>query len=676
MIGHFPDPFPDEVLYSACARYSDHVQYPNKVSYFQELFGDKGVNAVVDLPCRLGYLANNLPSWRIYTLEVLIDCYTLLPLYSPFLPEERLSLIREQMNTGSGKAIHRRTGITSSSVPRPLWLRYCPVCIETDRAEHGEAYWHRLHQAPGVEVCPLHATFLENSTIPIQSSFTSKAFVSAEQTIKAAASPRPAASSPYHKILMEIALDVSYLLNHPIVSPGTHFFREQYLALLASSGFMNASGLIRTIELLQAFMDYYPQELLALLHCEINQTQNKQNNWLATMPYLHRKSRHPLRHLLLIRFLGSTVEAFFHHPLANPKETSSNNVTSKRASVADPVARKRSGYIPKGPESFRNGSWPCLNPTCEYYRELHISVCQVNERSEKGRPVGRFTCDCGFSYSRTGPDRLPEDAFRRDKILSYGHIWEIKLRELWTDSAASLRKISRQLGVSLDAVNRQATRLGLPVPRNSPWPNRTGKPRKSITKPITWYRTQWLTLLNKEPGSGISNPRRRLPGVYSWLLRHDREWLVAHRPLHRPPGRPKSLTQKYPRRSKRPRPQKDIEGLDAQTAESIRIVASKLINNPNPPERISFRKLSIHIPQVNQLKYQLDRMPLAAQALQEAIESREAFAVRRIWWVVERYRRENIFPTRSQLMVRASVYGVADKPQVKQAIDSALETLS
>ncbi len=69
-------------------------------------------------------------------------------------------------------------------------------------------------------------------------------------------------------------------------------------------------------------------------------------------------------------------------------------------------------------------------------------------------------------------------------------------------------------------------------------------------------------------------------------------------------------------------------------------------------------------------------MPLAAQALQEAIESREAFAVRRIWWVVERYRRENIFPTRSQLMVRASVYGVADKPQVKQAIDSALETLS
>src|SRR5437660_1954205 len=158
MIGHFPDPFPDEVLYSTCARYCDHVQYPNKESYFQELFGDKGVNAVIDLPCHLGYLANNLPSRDIYTLDVLIDCYTLLPLYSPFLPEERLSLIREQMNTGSGKAIHRRMGITSSTVSRPLWLRYCSVCIEADRAVHGEAYWHRLHQAPGVEVWTLHAT--------------------------------------------------------------------------------------------------------------------------------------------------------------------------------------------------------------------------------------------------------------------------------------------------------------------------------------------------------------------------------------------------------------------------------------------------------------------------------------------------------------------------------------
>ena len=56
MIGHFPDPLPDEVLYSVCARYSDHVRYSNNEYIFRELFGDKNFAAVVDLPCHLEYL--------------------------------------------------------------------------------------------------------------------------------------------------------------------------------------------------------------------------------------------------------------------------------------------------------------------------------------------------------------------------------------------------------------------------------------------------------------------------------------------------------------------------------------------------------------------------------------------------------------------------------------------
>jgi len=30
MIGFFPDPFTDELLYSVCARYSDYMRYPSK----------------------------------------------------------------------------------------------------------------------------------------------------------------------------------------------------------------------------------------------------------------------------------------------------------------------------------------------------------------------------------------------------------------------------------------------------------------------------------------------------------------------------------------------------------------------------------------------------------------------------------------------------------------------
>lgn len=647
MIGHFPDPWPDEVLYSVCARYSDHVRYSNNEYIFRELFGDKSVGAVIDLPCHLEYLINNLPHEHEYTVDFLIAQHTLLPFYSPFLPLEQLSIIREQMIKGNGRGIHRRTGITGFSVPRPLWLRYCPVCIKTDRAEVGEAYWHRLHQAPGVEICPVHATFLENSTVRVQIAFTSKAFFSAEQALKTIALPRTAVGSPFYQIFMKLALDISYLLNHSIVSPGSHFFREQYFSLLANHG-LTAGGLIRSTHLLQAFMDYYPQELLTLLHCEIHQIQKITNNWLARLATVDRTSKysqHPLHHLLLLHLLDSTVETFF---------------------------LERTDY----PKPFGNGPWPCLNPVCEHYRELHILSCQI-KRNEKNRPSGRFTCDCGFSYCRIGPDHSPEDVSRRDKILSYGFLWETKLRELWLEPTVSLNEISRRLGVSNGTLYRQAARLELPVPRYSPYPIRMDKPVKRRTKDISWYRDQWLALLDEMPEAGISVLRRKLPSVYSWLKHHDQEWLLTHRPSSKLSNEPQPQMQQPLGHLKKSLPKhSDKINRDAQTAEAIRATAYQLINNPGPPERISLRRISKYVPQAIYLKHHSDKAPLTARALQDVIETREAFALRRIWRWVECYRRENILPTRSQLIDQANVGPIAGNPQVKQAIDAALEALS
>ncbi|HEY9707490.1 MAG TPA: TniQ family protein, partial [Oculatellaceae cyanobacterium] len=95
MIPCFPVPLPDELLYSLIARYSDRMQYPDKQSLHQELFADKNATAVVDLPSHLSHLLGVLPPVHGYTVERLIDEHTLLPFYSPFLPTERVNLIRE-----------------------------------------------------------------------------------------------------------------------------------------------------------------------------------------------------------------------------------------------------------------------------------------------------------------------------------------------------------------------------------------------------------------------------------------------------------------------------------------------------------------------------------------------------------------------------------------------------
>jgi TniQ protein len=201
MIEHLPDPHPDEILYSVWARYSDQVRSPSKQDVFRELLGSVARSAVVELPCRLGYFVDHLPFGHHYTVDWFIDHHTLLPFYSPFMPPERLMRVREIMIQGRATApLHLMIGVVTKKTASPPWLRYCPECVEHDRKLFGECYWHRLHQVVGVEICPLHKTFLENSTVRTRGPHAAREFISAERTIQAVL-PRKAVSSPFYNIL-------------------------------------------------------------------------------------------------------------------------------------------------------------------------------------------------------------------------------------------------------------------------------------------------------------------------------------------------------------------------------------------------------------------------------------------------------------------------------------------
>jgi hypothetical protein len=163
MICVFPDPYPDELLYSVCARYSALMGYPNKITATSDFFGGTGVAAVVDLPNRLDYLINALPPGHLYSVDELIHRHTHYPFYAPFLPRDRALLVRDTMRSGGNNRVAERIGISADRLKMPTHLRFCPSCAQQDKARFGETYWHRIHQVPGVEVCPHHATFLEHS---------------------------------------------------------------------------------------------------------------------------------------------------------------------------------------------------------------------------------------------------------------------------------------------------------------------------------------------------------------------------------------------------------------------------------------------------------------------------------------------------------------------------------
>src|SRR5437764_11113955 len=103
VLGFFPDPYPDELIYSACARYSDRMRFPSKSCAVREWFG-KNATAVVDLPGRLRILISQLPPGHHYNLDRLLEKHTLLPFYSPFIPPKRLQDAKQDMqNPGANR---------------------------------------------------------------------------------------------------------------------------------------------------------------------------------------------------------------------------------------------------------------------------------------------------------------------------------------------------------------------------------------------------------------------------------------------------------------------------------------------------------------------------------------------------------------------------------------------
>jgi hypothetical protein len=68
-------------------------------------------------------------------------------------------------------------------------------------------------------------------------------------------------------------------------------------------------------------------------------------------------------------------------------------------------------------------------------------------------------------------------------------------------------------------------------------------------------------------------------------------------------------------------------------------------------------------------------MPLTAQIFVSVIETREEYAVRRVFWATELYCQENVLPSEWQLVQRASVYNLRTNTEVRRAIEIAINTI-
>jgi hypothetical protein len=270
-------PFPDELMYSMVARIRWLSPLGGLSNMAEIHFGGLAGTGVMDLTPKLGELHRT--AGHDCDPLTFIRNHTLLPFYAPFLTPKNLGGIEDRLKNGSAADVHILAGLTNSSIPRPKYMRFCPSCAAAERAQTGEAYWHRLHQVSGVSVCPIHSVFLRASNIEMSYRSSRPQLYAAEDEIKDTDLEAVDLTKSDHQVLVRIAKAAESLLNNAFATEGYDKLRERYQLLANQNGYLTVGGRVRVTKLLEDFRSKYSATLLNNLWS----LPSDMNSWIGLM---------------------------------------------------------------------------------------------------------------------------------------------------------------------------------------------------------------------------------------------------------------------------------------------------------------------------------------------------------------------------------------------------------
>ncbi|WP_138471790.1 TnsD family Tn7-like transposition protein [Poseidonocella sp. HB161398] len=289
MLTYFPAQLPDELLYSRLARYHRHSCSVSAKQTLDDLFGDRSVRASVDLQCHLRALSRRMPPTVREYPHALVRA-TLFGFHAAYQPKAIVDAARRAMIDGPAAGLHARLGIAAGLRLPPARLRWCPDCADEARARHGEAYWHRSHQLPGVLVCPDHGSALVAARMPEKHSQHDFVAASRETCVQPTDNPaewREAGTD----LLGEIARKAVRILDRPVRFADFAAIGLHCRSRLIEAGLAGPSGRIRIDRLTEAAGN-------ALLPLQPIYPAAGRTDWLVAMGRKHRHAFSALQHIL------------------------------------------------------------------------------------------------------------------------------------------------------------------------------------------------------------------------------------------------------------------------------------------------------------------------------------------------------------------------------------------
>lgn len=478
VLGYVPDLLPDELLYSFLGRLAAYNALKNPKECLLNLFGADGIVASVDLPVALTSLQEHLAEQSPFdSVEQMIDSATLYPYHRPFLSSERAKRVRSILLNGGGGRLKTLLGRVANRFGANPSLRFCPLCRRSDIKNYGAAYWHRIHQLPGVSSCATHGIDLFEHIWPSKSPNRQRFHVvplsPAERRVSGTKSlPSQLAFAKLSAELLTISL--------PIV--GTATWQATYKTAACRKGYVDANGLILYDRIALGIRAHY-RDFVGFQHRErVLSTPKHPLAWLWPMFERPDRSSHPILHLLLIGFLFGSVRGFARN--LTRTTAAQSNVNSGVRETPEEV-----GHPDRATALLRNSEITCR----QVASILRISVgTVVSRRKSMGIPVSE-----------------------RPKLLNP------KLRtsiESALIRGALPALVAKRFGVSVATVYRLRRQSSGVLRANA---------RMRFVKERDIRRNRWCKATQKFDGRGVQELRRQQGATYAWLYRNDRVWLSA-----------------------------------------------------------------------------------------------------------------------------------------------------
>lgn len=230
---YVPTPYPDELLFSILARWYHHLRREGmkRQTFERWLFSGQGRAQGLRFPTQLEALSQRVRGDPRYAVERLIDHHTLTPIWAPFMDTSRWqALVATMRHSGSMTVGQKRP----QSPKTPRELRYCTECVEADLLQWNETYWHRVHQAPGVSVCPYHGVLLYRNSLPAPGP---------PYPLPPAHTPviGTADNGPHQAFRLYVAREMDWLLSHPL-KPQREKLAERYSWIFTERGMAQPIG--------------------------------------------------------------------------------------------------------------------------------------------------------------------------------------------------------------------------------------------------------------------------------------------------------------------------------------------------------------------------------------------------------------------------------------------------